>query len=211
MMRITLTAATLALLLSACMTTPVPSSGGPAPPSGMTCNADPAAWAIGKVARPRSGDSMLPIVLTHVILDRLLGLPSIDWQKIMFDRASANWAREETDARSPVQRHEGTKPSHALADFAGDFENPAYGLVRIEASGGALRLAFHGAHGLEHVHYDVFAVPRDQRDDFDRMRLVFETDATGAIVSFTMPLEPETKPIVFVRRPKRPVVNEKAP
>ena len=50
MMRITLAAATLALSLSACMTTPVPSSGAPSPPSWMTCDADPAAWAVGKVA-----------------------------------------------------------------------------------------------------------------------------------------------------------------
>lgn len=49
MIRITLSVATLALSLSACMTTPATSSGGP-PPSTMACNADPAAWAVGKVA-----------------------------------------------------------------------------------------------------------------------------------------------------------------
>lgn len=49
MTRIALTAA-LALLLSACMTTPVPADGGQIPSAAANCVADPAAWAVGKQA-----------------------------------------------------------------------------------------------------------------------------------------------------------------
>ena len=147
------------------------------------------------------GTSMAPVVLANTILDRMLGLAPIDWQKIIYDGAADDWKHEEEAARRPIQRHEGTTPSHALDDFAGDFVNPAYGRARIEAKDGALRLHFHGVHPLEHVHYDVFGVPRDARDDFSLMRLVFTTNAAGDIESFAMPLEPETNAIVFVRGP----------
>ncbi len=49
MTRITLTTA-LALSLSACMTAPVPATGGRLPSSAATCDAGPVAWAVGKPA-----------------------------------------------------------------------------------------------------------------------------------------------------------------
>jgi CubicO group peptidase (beta-lactamase class C family) len=149
------------------------------------------------------GDSMAPIVLTNTIVDRLLGLAPIDWQKIFYDQAVDGWKEGAEAAKRPILRHEGTKPSHPLEDFAGDFVNPAYGEARIEARGGTLRLVFHGAHALEHVHYDVFGVPRDPRDDFSLLRVVFATNAAGDVEAFSIPLEPQIKSIVFVRGPNR--------
>ena len=148
------------------------------------------------------GDNMMPLVLVNTILDRLIGASPIDWQKIFYERAVAEWKHADDEAAAPVKRREGTTPSHALADFAGDFANPAYGAARIEIANGALRLVFRGAHPLDHVHYDVFAVAHDRRDDFDRMRLVFHTNADGDVESFAMPLEPATRPIVFTRPPR---------
>lgn len=72
-----------------------------------------------------------------------------------------------------------------------------------------MRLGFHGTHRLTHVHYDVFEVTHDPSDDFDRMRLVFATDAAGDVASFAMRLEAATKPIVFVRGPNRAMMNER--
>lgn len=155
------------------------------------------------------GDNMAPTVIANTVLDRLISASPIDWQKIFYDRAVEGWKSADAAAAAPTKRHEGTTPSHALADFAGDFENPAYGAARVEAAGGVLKLVFHGTHPLEHVHYDVFGVAHDRRDDFDRMRLVFATSADGDIVSFAMPLEPATKPIVFLRGPNRAMANEK--
>jgi CubicO group peptidase (beta-lactamase class C family) len=153
------------------------------------------------------GTSMAPVVLANTILDRMLGLAPIDWQKIYYDGAADDWKRQAEAARRPIPRHEGTTPSHTLEDFAGDFVNPAYGGARIEATDGALRLLFHGVHPLEHVHYDVFGIPRDSRDDFSLMRLVFATNANGDLESFTMPLEPDAKDIVFVRGPNRAMLD----
>jgi CubicO group peptidase (beta-lactamase class C family) len=156
------------------------------------------------------GASMLPVVLSQVILDRLLGLAPIDWQKTLFEWSSAGWKAEDEAAERPTRRREGTNPSHPLEEFAGDFDNPAYGTAHVDVEGGTLRLVFHGSHPLTHVHYDVFEVAHDRKDDFDRMRLAFETDAAGDIASFSMPLEPETRPIVFARGPNRAMMNVKA-
>lgn len=61
MSRIKPVAAALTVLLSACMTTPASTGSGPIPPSAATCNAGPAAWAVGKQA---SAD-----VVEHVRVD----------------------------------------------------------------------------------------------------------------------------------------------
>lgn len=35
----------------------------------------------------------------------------------------------------------GTHPSHDLKDYAGDYENPGYGLIKVQQEGDALELA----------------------------------------------------------------------
>jgi CubicO group peptidase (beta-lactamase class C family) len=154
---------------------------------------------LGVIVLTNGSSIQLPIGVANFVFDRLLGLAPIDWKKLELDHAQAEWKNDDEAAAKPLQHHERTHPSHPLEEYAGDYTNPAYGDARVEQNGASLRLVFHGPHPLEHVHFDVFGVAHDRRDDFDRMRLVFATDESGDVVSFSMPLEPATKPMVFTR------------
>jgi hypothetical protein len=53
-----------------------------------------------------------------------------------------------------------TRPSHDLADYAGDYEHPGYGRIAIAYAQGQLNWAHRGmSEPLAHRHYDTFELP----------------------------------------------------
>lgn len=77
-------------------------------------------------------------------------------------------------------------------------------MVTIETNGEAFKLTLNKvSRPLEHYHYDVFQVPADPLDLFEKMKVEFLTDIDGDISSLSMPLEPTVKDIVFTRMPDR--------
>jgi CubicO group peptidase (beta-lactamase class C family) len=143
-------------------------------------------------------------VLSLSIFDRLLGLDPLPW----FDRLRAPAAAlraqrpKEIAARAATIRP-GTRPSHDLPDYLGEYEHPSYGVVRIVCNDGALR--WHGL-GLDlpisHRHYDLFELGADWSIWFENMTVQFHTDREGDIASLSVPLEPAVEPIVFRRMPE---------
>ena len=88
---------------------------------------------IGVVILTNLNGTPLTGILLQGICDRLLGLDQIDWnarsrEAVNKARAAAEKAQKEADR----DRKSGTKPSHPLEDYAGDFENPGYGTVTAE-------------------------------------------------------------------------------
>jgi CubicO group peptidase (beta-lactamase class C family) len=141
-------------------------------------------------------------VISLCIFDRLLGLDPLPWLERLRAPAAALRAQrpKEIVARATAIRP-GARPSHDLPDYAGDYEHPAYGVVRIACADGALR--WHGL-GLDlpiaHRHYDVFELGADRSIWFENMIVQFHTDREGDIASLALPLEPAVGPIVFRRR-----------
>jgi CubicO group peptidase (beta-lactamase class C family) len=143
-------------------------------------------------------------VISSAILDRLLGLDPLPWLDRLCASAAAYRAQRPKDiaARAATIRA-GARPSRHLPDYAGEYEHPAYGVVRIAFGDDALR--WHGL-GLDlpilHRHYDVFELGADWSIWFEDMTLQFQTDREGDITSVAIPLEPAVAPIVFRRRPE---------
>jgi hypothetical protein len=99
------------------------------------------------------------------------------------------------------KRVEGTKPSHKLEDYAGEYNHPAYGLLKVEAAQDKLTASFHGySSPLEHWHYETFRIAEA---DLTGTKLTFQTNVRGEIVSVSAPLEPAVKDIVFERAQKK--------
>jgi len=97
------------------------------------------------------------------------------------------------------QRIAGTRPSHELAAFAGEFEHPGYGLINITLENKKLHAKFNNfSSPLEHWHYDVFRI---SEDIFDGMKITFYGNEKGDSDHFAIPLEPAVDPIVFDRKP----------
>jgi CubicO group peptidase (beta-lactamase class C family) len=141
--------------------------------------------------------------LTNTVLDHLLELEPLPWLK-RFRRARAgrpDHASKDRAVRVEAHRHD-PSPSHALADYANEYEHPAYGKVRITCDGETLRWQGLGLDlPMIHRHDDVLdAVP--ERMAWLGNRIVqFATGVEGQIESLAVPLEPAVAPIVFRRPP----------
>jgi CubicO group peptidase (beta-lactamase class C family) len=143
-------------------------------------------------------------IISHAILDRVLGLDPLPWLDRLRASSAAQRAQRLKDiaARAATVRA-GARPSRNLSDFAGEYEHPAYGVVRIVSDDDALR--WHGL-GLDlpisHRHYDVFEIGADWSIWFENMTLQFQTDREGDVASLSIPLEPAVAPIIFRRMPE---------
>jgi CubicO group peptidase (beta-lactamase class C family) len=134
--------------------------------------------------------SLVCETIAKTALDVLLGLPAEDWiayhkaqmERLDFQVALARKKREA--ARKP-----NTKPSLELKNYAGGFEEPAYGRADVEFEKDQLtvhwgKLVFR----LEHYHFDTFtAVPIEPKDElvsFDRstFEVQFRLGTSGEVV-----------------------------
>jgi CubicO group peptidase (beta-lactamase class C family) len=143
-------------------------------------------------------------VVSHAIVDRLMGVDPLPWLDRLRTSSQAQQAQRPKDlAARAAARRPAAAPSRDLSHFAGDYEHPAYGVVHIFVDDGALR--WHGL-GLElpisHRHYDVFELGADWSIWFEDMTLQFQTDREGEIASLSIPLEPAVPPISFRRMPE---------
>jgi len=159
---------------------------------------------LGFVILANKGASALPVLLERVALDRILGLEGRDWiAEARTKKDLGEAAQEEAEKKADLVRVKGTKPSHALADYAGDYEHPGYGLLRVELHGKQLGIVFnHIANPLEHWHYDVFNCVKGAEDPiFEETKLQFLSDVKGRIAGVRVALEPLADEIIFARKP----------
>ena len=71
-------------------------------------------------------------IVSYDVYERLLGMDQTPWsQRRLQQRLAGKKAGTEARSKAGADRIPSTKPSHALADYAGDYENPAYGILKI--------------------------------------------------------------------------------
>ena len=156
---------------------------------------------VGLVILTNQNNSPLPEIAAYRVWDTLLGLDPIDWtarikQQIALTKASEEAAKQ----KGYTTQRTGTHPSHDRAEYAGEYEHPGYGIVKIAVAGGALKMDYHGMGGtLEHFHYDVFTVPKDETNPFSEEKFEFRTNLAGDIDSLAIPFEATLKSIEFTR------------
>jgi CubicO group peptidase (beta-lactamase class C family) len=80
---------------------------------------------MGVVVLTNLNGTPYPAIVTYQVYDRLLGLPPVDWNARFLERDQKARASEaEAKAKGYTPRRTGTHPSHDLADYVGDYENP---------------------------------------------------------------------------------------
>jgi CubicO group peptidase (beta-lactamase class C family) len=157
---------------------------------------------VGVVVLTNRAPSAVTEIVTNFVLDRLSGKPPVPWFDRLRERRRAFIAQLETDRQTrAAARRAGTRPSHDLADYAGDYEHPGYGRIAITQAGEALHWAYRGMSAtLEHRHYDTFDLPEaPERLLPDRLPITFATDREGNIGRLSAPFEPLVRDIVFER------------
>ena len=159
-------------------------------------------FGIGVAAFTNRSPNQVPPTLTWYIIDRLRGRDPVDWRERFRKQREESVAHLQVDknAREKARRKD-THPAHELADYAGDYEHPAYGVMSITEQGGALHWSWRGMFAtMVHRHYETFELPEvPDRLLPDKLAITFLTNRDGNIVSLSAPLEPMVKDIVFVR------------
>jgi CubicO group peptidase (beta-lactamase class C family) len=152
--------------------------------------------------------SRLPDLITKHASDRLLGLDTIDWLGEGLDKKTKGRdAEKDAKKNKDEARRPGTRPAHALEEYAGDYGHPGYGTLTVALRGGKLVSKYNRIEAtLEHWHFEVFAAPKADNDpalnDLN-LKLQFQDDLKGYVTSVAVPLEPRVKPIVFVKTSDR--------
>jgi hypothetical protein len=146
--------------------------------------------------------SAVPEILASFVIDRVCSREPIAWLDRLRERRRKFVAQIGIDreARKAARRPD-TRPSHDLADYAGDYDRPGYGRITITHADGKLNWAFRGmSEALAHRHYDTFELPEAPgRLLPDRLAISFATDREGNVAGLAAPFEPLVKDIVFVR------------
>jgi hypothetical protein len=155
--------------------------------------------AIGVIALVDGGHcSLLADVVSLWIYERLLGLDPTPWSERSNElRLKSKKASQEARGKAGSDRVKGTRPSHAAAEYAGEFEHPAYGLLKVAMKDGALQFDFNKAVlPLQRYHYDRFDTVDDElRGEFS---LNFLTNPQGEIGEVVMSLDESE--VTFTRR-----------
>ena len=147
--------------------------------------------------------------ISYNVFERLLGMEQTPWNKRQLERRLANKkAGTEARAKAGADRVANTKPSHALSAYAGEYENPAYGILKIDQNGDALHFGFHEfQYPMTHFHYDRFDTPDDEQ--YGKFSVNFHTNPQGDIHEAVMSLDEAE--VAFTRKPESidPKVLEK--
>lgn len=136
-------------------------------------------------------------IVSWNVYERLLGLDQTPWSERFNEvRLKTKRASMEGRAKAGAERIAGTRPSHALGDYVGSFEHPAYGVLRVAMKDGGLRFDFHNiVLPLDHFHYDRFDTPDDEENG--KWSVNFQTNPQGDVASAVMSLDEAE--VVFTR------------
>ena len=156
--------------------------------------------SIGVVVLTNMNGTALTSIVRNNVLDRMLGMPEVDWNKRLLDeRAKQREGQAKAKKEEDASRVKDTKPSHTLDAYVGSFEHPAYGVLEVSREGEGLFIGIHGKRsGLEHYHYDVFKATDEKY--FGAQKFAFVTNMRGDIDEMHSKIEPAVKDIVFKRK-----------
>jgi CubicO group peptidase (beta-lactamase class C family) len=140
--------------------------------------------------------------VSYNVYERLLGMDQTPWSARWLEvRLKGKKAGTEARSKAGGDRVANTKPSHPLKAYVGEYEHPAYGILKIglDEKGRQLQFDFHKMRfAMAHYHYDRFDTPDDER--FGKWSVNFGTSPQGDIDRALMSLDEAE--VTFTRRPE---------
>jgi CubicO group peptidase (beta-lactamase class C family) len=139
-------------------------------------------------------------IVSYNVYERLLGMDQTPWsQRRLQQRLAGKKAATEARTKAGADRVPNTKPSHALASYVAEYENPAYGILKIGLSGDQLQFGFHEFQfPMTHFHYDRFDTPDDEQ--YGKFSVNFRTNPQGDVQNAVISLDEAE--VVFTRKPE---------
>jgi CubicO group peptidase (beta-lactamase class C family) len=139
-------------------------------------------------------------IVSYNVYERLLGMDLTPWSERQLKiRLENKKAGTEARAKANEGRVPNTQASHPLQDYAGAYENPAYGVMNIGLKDNQLQFDFHKMRfPMTRFHYDRFNTPDDEQDG--KWSVNFRTNPQGDIDQAVMSLDEAEA--VFTRKPE---------
>ena len=139
-------------------------------------------------------------IVSYNVYERLLGMDQTPWsQRRLQQRLANKKASTEGRAKAGADRVPNTKPSHPLASYVAEYENPAYGMLKIGLAGDQLQFAFHEFQfPMTHFHYDRFDTPDDEQ--YGKFSVNFRTNPQGDVDTAIISLDEAE--VTFTRKPE---------
>ncbi|EFH85793.1 serine hydrolase [Ktedonobacter racemifer] len=155
---------------------------------------------IGIVTLTNLDGQFAPQAVHYMLFDRLLGLDERPWN----DRFKQDYQRMKEQMKkvkddSLGHRVSDAPLSHPLNAYTGRFEHAsALGVFTITRDCETLKGMYNDSeYTFQHLHYDIFLVSSERFQL--HMKGSFATGLDGDIESFSLPIEPGFKPLVFTR------------
>lgn len=140
----------------------------------------------------------LPGIIANTVYDKVLNLEATPWSdRNLKDYVKSKMTDKESRQKPNVDRVPNTKPSHTLADYAGRYEDAAYGVMEINYKNDNISFTFNNTTlPLSHYHYDRFESPDDEIEG--KWTLRFGLDAQGSIQQVMVSMD--EKEVVFIKK-----------
>ena len=171
--------------------------------------------SIGIVVLSNQNGSPVPGIVRNIISDRLLKLEKTDWNKVQKEKADeAKKQAAANQAQSGSIQKKGTKPSHLLTEFTGDYFHPGYGKIDVKFEKDSLFANTpYQKVWLKHFHYNIFSLVGMENGKVDTtlispMQFNFRINNMGEIASLSFKAEPSVEAIEFKRKPKEIEINK---
>lgn len=157
----------------------------------------------GFVVLTNKNGTPLPELIIRTTTDRLLELEPIDWLGEAAKRkAEGEEAEKKAKQKKQIRRKPGTKLSHKIEEYVGDYSHPGYGELKVFLKDNRLAFTYNGiTTPLNHWHYETFNGGKADDPTFEDMKLTFRTDVNGNVASLVASFEPSTDDIVFKNKP----------
>ncbi len=143
--------------------------------------------------------------IRNFIADRMLKLSYRNWGKAQLtDKLKADSIAKASPNKDSLNRKPGTRPSHAMADYTGTYENKGYGRIKIFLENDTVWVDYNEAGRrtksyLQHYHYDVFRIrsTEETEENKDATKVRFNLNNKGDITDLSVQMEPAVKDIEF--------------
>ncbi|HEY8781921.1 MAG TPA: serine hydrolase [Mucilaginibacter sp.] len=162
--------------------------------------------SVGIVVLSNQNGSAVPSIVRNLIADRILNLKYHDWNSDM--RHAADKSKKEADKvkKEKIATAIHNPATHALADFAGSYKNPAYGTLKLTVKNDSLFAKTVGQTiWLRHSNYDIFDIfDKDPKDGIDTsensdLKIQFHMNLAGDIDGLESLFEAGVKPVLFTK------------
>lgn len=137
---------------------------------------------IGIAVLSNLNQTQMPEASCYNMLDRLLGLPVMDWNKYIGERVKL-FEAEQVKAFTTryAARKMNTRPSHSLNAYVGGYDEPAYGRATISLENNQLVVQWNSLRSkLDHFHFDTF-LAKEERLATEQVQ--FQLGADGEVES----------------------------